>query len=312
MIYERGRPLSFLRMKYIKISFFSYDWYLAVPVASFEIILKSLELTLSCCERVGSCETPSRLIEIFFVSDTAFESFSSFLEDKDIQLASFPLSIFQNQESKSYKLFCREEFFPAELPFYLFAPLLSFIAYQHIYDGVSLVHCAMITKDKNARLLVAKSGAGKSTCCKKVSTGWKEGADDLAILRIGPAEDKVIALPTWSNFLPWGKEPRKSWDISLEYVLESVYLLYKGEDRLLDASKHESALTIYSQLRVLWDHCDYIKYNRKEFLDKMEKLFDIAVYLVHTYDVHILEHSLNGDFCKTIEDGLKLNLQEKV
>lgn len=288
-------------MNYIKIPIFNYRWYITSSIETVEHLFAVCKSVLSACEIVPEDQITGRVIEVIFVRDMTDTFIKEHLQESDIKLASFPVALYENSVTGRYTLFCKSEFITDDLPFYLLSPLLMFIAYQHLDDGIVPVHGVSIVKKSDSILLIGKSGVGKSTCFKKASMGWRGGSDDLSLLQMG--EDVLLTpYPTWSNFLPWGKEPQKCWDISQIYRIESIFLLAKGDDKVCHIEKPEAIMAIYTQLVTFISIFDFKEYKRDEYIGKMKKLFFFAEALVNRYDVKGLEHTLHGDYCKIIEN----------
>lgn len=292
-------------MKYIKIKIFDYTWYLSVHDSQLEHVFTEVKSVITESQFVSVIPESAKLIHIHFVNALSNIDIQPHVTIDDIQILSFPVSIYKNVKRDDFLLFCKKEYYQDCLPFFLISPVLTFIAFQHIEDGIVPVHSISIVKEGKAVLLIGESGVGKSTCYKKVTCGWSGGSDDLSFLRLNNESNQIIPYPTWSNFLPWGKEKKQSWDISKRYVLQSVYILKKGNDKIKKILKFEAVMAIYRQLSNFFSVFNFSEFDKNAYLSKMRSLFQIAEEITKSYDVNVLEHSLNGDYCSLIEADIK-------
>jgi SynChlorMet cassette protein ScmC len=72
---------------------------------------------------------------------------------------------------------------------------------ETIRSGGLPLHGALVERCGAGIILVGRSGAGKSTCCRRLPAGWQVLGDDLAVVVLD-AEGGYRAhpLPTWSAF----------------------------------------------------------------------------------------------------------------
>jgi SynChlorMet cassette protein ScmC len=79
-------------------------------------------------------------------------------------------------------------------------PLVPVIE-EAIRAGGLPLHGALVERRGAGLILVGRSGAGKSTCCRRLPSGWRVFGDDMAMV-VGDAKGSYRAhpLPTWSAF----------------------------------------------------------------------------------------------------------------
>jgi SynChlorMet cassette protein ScmC len=173
-----------------------------------------------------------------------------------------------------------------------------------VYDEVILsgglpVHGASIGLGENGILLLGQSGAGKTTCCRRLPSPWSVLGDDMALAVQGLAGDWMThPLPTWSAVrsgdVQWPCSVNRALNLKACFLLE-----WSKDDAVIPMSKADSVLAIHraaiQMLRGIGhtEHGDRTAWN--------EKVFENAVALSKMLPVHRLRVSLKGRFWEKIE-----------
>ena len=166
------------------------------------------------------------------------------------------------------------------------------------------LHCALVEREGRGVLLVGRSGAGKSTACRRLPEGWRPLCDDLALaVRLKGGGYAAHPLPTWSAV---GHDPGAgSWDIKRSVSLAAIFFLAQSaEDEILPAGNAmasvvltDAAMTIFRTVRV-----------QEQSLEKKllgGNAFANAVAMARSVPSYILRLSLTGRFWEMIDQVLE-------
>ena len=165
------------------------------------------------------------------------------------------------------------------------------------------LHCALVEREGRGVLLVGRSGAGKSTACRRLPEGWNPLCDDLAlVVRLSGGGFAAHPLPTWSAV---GPDPgKRTWDINRGVRLSAIFFLAQcAEDEILPAGTAmasvvltDAAMTIFRSVRV-----------QEQSLEKKllgGNAFANAAAMARSVPSYILRLSLTGRFWEKIEEIL--------
>mgnify|MGYP001076589366 CR=1 FL=1 len=165
------------------------------------------------------------------------------------------------------------------------------------------LHCALVEREGRGVLLVGRSGAGKSTACRRLPQGWNPLCDDLAlVVRLSGGGFAAHPLPTWSAV---GPDPdTRMWEINRGVRLAGIFFLAQcAEDEILPAGTAmasvvltDAAMTIFRSVRV-----------QEQSLEKKllsGNAFANAAALARSVPSCILRLSLTGRFWEKMEEIL--------
>jgi len=160
-----------------------------------------------------------------------------------------------------------------------------------------------VEREGRGVLLVGRSGAGKSTACRRLPAPWRVLGDDLALVVQRPESGFVAhPLPTWSAM---GPDPEKSkWEINRGVRLAAIFFLAQSaEDEIIPAGTAmasvvltDAAMTIFRSVRV-----------QEQSLEKKllgGHVFANAAAMARSVPSHILRLSLTGRFWEKVEEIL--------
>ncbi|MCU0553827.1 MAG: SynChlorMet cassette protein ScmC [Syntrophales bacterium] len=165
------------------------------------------------------------------------------------------------------------------------------------------LHGALVERRGAGLMFVGRSGAGKSTCCRRLPYGWRVLGDDLAIV-VRDAEGGYTAhpLPTWSAFETGGNGwPCRAND---SVPLRAFFFLHhEPEDGVEALAGAKTALVIEDAGKEALLPFDFFSPRHVSFLGG--RLFANAVSLVAAVPAFRLRVSLEGRFWEQIDDVLE-------
>ncbi len=166
------------------------------------------------------------------------------------------------------------------------------------------LHAALVERDGRGMLLIGKSGAGKSTACRRLPPGWTVLGDDLALAMRNREEKFVVhPLPTWSRVGSGSRDEK--WDIQHSVELSAIFFLAQAaHDEVLPAGSAAAAVmlahaaeTIFNSVRTT--ECAFGAPSLKG------EIFANAADMARSIPAYILRLSLTGLFWETIEQVLE-------
>lgn len=100
---------------------------------------------------------------------------------------------------------------------------------QTVLRGGLPVHAALLERGGRGVLLAGRSGAGKSTACRRVPPPWRALGDDMAlVVRVDTGQYRAHPLPTWSALRDGG--PARTWDVGRSIPLDAVFFLVQARE----------------------------------------------------------------------------------
>ncbi len=168
------------------------------------------------------------------------------------------------------------------------------------------LHAALVGYGDRAVLLAGKSGAGKSTCCRRLPQGWEVLSDDMAlVLRTNECSYRAHPVPTWSaveNF-----RGRQSWSVNRHVVLHAIFFLDQADrDEMFPLRRGEATLGIYDASSICFQTLSG-QFNTREGLSYRKQIFENATSLAASVPAFKLRVSLTGCFWEMIEDALAMH-----
>ncbi len=174
--------------------------------------------------------------------------------------------------------------------------------YQQIIKGGGLpVHCGLLEKEEGGFLLVAPSGMGKSTCCRRIPSPWSSLSDDTALV-VDNGRDRynVHPLPTWSDFF-YNRNCRRIWDVQKGYPLEAVFFLSRAKcDKVIPVGKHMAAACIYHSATEILNRI-FMAFAPAESRVLKKQVFKNSCRLARAIPCYNLQVNLSGRFWDKIE-----------
>lgn len=171
--------------------------------------------------------------------------------------------------------------------------------------GGQLFHAGLIELNGRGVILAGRSGAGKSTCCRRLPDYWNAHCDDeLLLILDGNGEYRAHPLPTWSEYLEGFSE--KTWNIQNSVPVCGVFFIEQAmDDAALSLFDGESASLINESSRQ-----GYMNYGNL-FCDQgrkvlQGKLFNNSCAIAKKIPAFTLQVSLEGKFWEEIERVLGL------
>ncbi|MBK7552783.1 MAG: SynChlorMet cassette protein ScmC [Syntrophaceae bacterium] len=166
------------------------------------------------------------------------------------------------------------------------------------------LHAALAETGGRGVILAGRSGAGKSTCCRRLEPPWMAQSDDL-VLVVRDEAGRFLAhpLPTWSAVRKGIRE--RPWNINRPIPLEGIFFLEQAaEDGLEPLGGASATLRIrQSALQVLGSLGPCIESERD--VRANATLFENAADLAASLPSCILRVSLTGRFWEKIEEALE-------
>jgi len=164
------------------------------------------------------------------------------------------------------------------------------------------LHGALVERRGAGLILVGRSGAGKSTCCRRFPPGWQVLGDDLSIVvRTDDGGFRAQPLPTWSAFESGGN----GWPCRANHSvpLRAFFFLQQVPDNGVESlAGAKTALVIQRACEEALIPFDLFHPDQSSFLDR--HIFANAVSLVSAVPAFRLRVSLDGRFWEKIDDTL--------
>ncbi len=174
---------------------------------------------------------------------------------------------------------------------------------EAIRAGELPLHGALVERRGAGLILVGRSGAGKSTCCRRLPSGWRVLGDDLAVVvRDADGGYRAQPLPTWSAFESGGN----GWPCRANYSVPLkafFFLQHEPEDGVEPLAGAKTALVIEKACKEALLPFDFFSPGHVTFQGR--KLFANAVSLAAAVPAFRLRVSLEGRFWEKIDDVLE-------
>jgi|GEM_PF-3529879 len=173
-----------------------------------------------------------------------------------------------------------------------------------IDTGTIPVHGALLERFGSGIVLIGRSGAGKTTCCRRLPKGWTVLGDDLAVLRpSGQNEYCAQPLPTWSAVASGTAQ----WPchVNTTVSLKALFLLDQSDcdESTLMGTLQAAAAIHNSAQQALLAHGPRSYWRRRK---RLERVLDTAIRIARSVPVYTLRVSLHGRFWEKIEEVLEM------
>jgi SynChlorMet cassette protein ScmC len=160
-------------------------------------------------------------------------------------------------------------------------------------------HSALVGWKGMGILLAGQGGAGKSTSCSRLPSGWRVLCDDETLVVRAGEEYMAHPFPTWSNF--YHPSAQQIWDTMQYLPLRGIFFLEQAEfNKVVPIGQGQAALFINeSSAQVgnrIWNK---LGFNEKKAYRKRQ--LDNACELAKAVPAFILHVSLTGKFWEELE-----------
>jgi len=154
-------------------------------------------------------------------------------------------------------------------------------------------------------LFAGQSGAGKSTCCRRLPDHWKSLCDDETLVVL--TKDNVYRAhpcPTWSDYLAGRTE--KKYDVQYSVPVSAFFFLEQSEkDEVIPLPKYRASILITNLSAQIFSKSKSFQHNKIR-TSIQELTFNNASNMAKAIPAFILRVSLIGRFWEKIEDILKV------
>ena len=171
------------------------------------------------------------------------------------------------------------------------------------------MHAALIVRRSAGILVGASGGTGKSTCCRRLPSGWKALADDaVLIMRRCRGGFAAQPLPTWSEYLI-GRPSGRTWPVSRKVPVRAVFFLERADaDQAVLLGQGAAAVRIHRLAGQLCTH-GWHGLASAEMRRHSRELFQSAGDLALAVPCFVLRATLTGRFWLAIEQSLRATSQ---
>jgi len=175
-----------------------------------------------------------------------------------------------------------------------------------LLSGGLPVHGALVEIDGSGVILAGRSGAGKSTACRRLSPPWRVLGDDLCLVVSDISGDyRAHPLPTWSAIRENGGPGvcRAGASVPLRAVF---FLEQSSGDECLDLKKNTAAISMAGAAVEVFRSIDF-GFPRREEPAVKKALYANASSMASKIPACLLRLSLTGRFWERIEEALGRN-----
>lgn len=162
------------------------------------------------------------------------------------------------------------------------------------------LHSALIKYNGKGILIAGPSGAGKTTCFRRIPPPWKALCDDeVLVVRDNTGRYHAHPFPTWSNFFEG--RPERSWDVQHNVPIKAIFFLQQaGVDEIKTVGQARATVLIYKSALNKWY---YANFGNKYIMH--EEIFNNAAEMAKSIPAFILRASQNGKFWEIIENAIE-------
>jgi len=173
---------------------------------------------------------------------------------------------------------------------------------QVILSGGLPFHTALLEYRGKGILISAKSGVGKSTCCRRVIPPWQAICDDQVLIVQTDGGYRVHPYPTWSEY--YEDKQKTPIDVNQHFPLSGIFFLEQSlTEGVEPISAGRAAQSIYETSKSMF-HRYSIYPDQTEKRNLYTALFENACAISNEVPSYVLRASINGRFCEEIEKVL--------
>lgn len=168
-------------------------------------------------------------------------------------------------------------------------------------DDCLLIHGGLVEKGGRGAILTGRSGAGKSTACRRIPPPWRALSDECTII-VSDGSGGYRAHPwlTPSRFSPGG--PGGRWRVEESYPLDGIFVLNQDpEDRAQRVGQAEAA----SLLVKTTEQASGQMLGWEEVASGRMARFERVLKLARAVPTFVLHISLEGRFWEEIEMAME-------
>jgi SynChlorMet cassette protein ScmC len=175
---------------------------------------------------------------------------------------------------------------------------------EALHSGGLPVHGALVEIDGCGVILAGRSGAGKSTACRRLPPPWRVLGDDLCLVMPDFSGGyRAHPLPTWSAFIENGGVCQSVSSVPLRAVF---FLGQSHEDQCLDLKKNTAAISMAGAAIEVFQSIDFGFPHGEEPAVKKD-LYANASSMASKIPACLFRLSLTGRFWERIEEALGRN-----
>jgi SynChlorMet cassette protein ScmC len=165
------------------------------------------------------------------------------------------------------------------------------------------LHAALVERDGRGVLIAGRSGAGKSTACRRLPRPWRVLCDDTCLVVQSGSGFRVHPLPTWSVFHDGAVG--QCWEISRSVPVHAVFFLEQSEtDGHDELGEGAAAALLARSAKTVFCNTTSSKMDGKARLDLMGRIFENACRMAGAAPGYVLRASLHGRFWEEMEKAL--------
>ena len=180
--------------------------------------------------------------------------------------------------------------------------LAPLIAVTHRDLGICL-HAALIETPSGGVLLVGASGAGKTTCCSRLLSGWRAWSDDMTMV-LPSSEFEYFAhpLPTFSRLDLNISHP--CWNLQKSISVKAIFFIDQGDsDSIQMVGKGQAAALLFQHEPKIYSRI-FRNFPARHRLKNNISRFESAYKLSEHIPCYKLKISLKGHFWNLINEVL--------
>jgi SynChlorMet cassette protein ScmC len=162
------------------------------------------------------------------------------------------------------------------------------------------LHGALVARNGQGVLIAGASGAGKTTCCRRLPAPWKGLSDDEVLVLHREGRGYLAhPLPTWSCH--FDSQAKQSWDLTERVSLAAVFFLQQAPCvAVLPMGRASAAAKINTSAR----EASFWRLRAPEPRGNESlstAVFDNACHIAQAVPVYTLRLDLRGTFWEEIE-----------
>ncbi len=173
------------------------------------------------------------------------------------------------------------------------------------YAGALPLHGGLVVRDGVGVVLAGRSGAGKSTCCRRIPRPWNSPCDDEVLLvKDSLGEIRGHPFPTWTNCLEGHLS--ETWNVRESFMVKGIFFLNQAErDVVCSVGPGEAAILVNGSAKEVFSQYASCM-NPSDAKRLRSRVLDLACGLAKEVPVFKLSVSPTGKFWMEVERVLHL------